>query len=386
VGITGWRNSPVIENGAIYVGSAGVIQYVQDRRDGIYSLDLRTGQQRWLYSTELDVNAVAVHDGVVIALGDEGRVWALEDEGARGSLIWLDDLDVASFADPVFLGDDVILASGDGRIFAYNLRGGLNTKRTFPLTLEGAVRGGLSTDGERIYVASDSGHVVAFTPDRQIVWQRQLDLAGSGQIGVSAAPTISGELLILSVFSADGLGEPGVIALNRVTGEDAWVARDGASIKLTGWANMRSSPAVAGDYIIFGEGYSNLLVVLDRATGETIWSVEAGAFCFPHWPSPIVNTDAEGGAVAYLARHDGGLYAVDLTTQEIVWRIYLGNVEGEGRTGAFPPTHEDSDFCQWGPEDGDSIFGTPAVAADGTVVIGTGEGYIIAVGDPTSGE
>jgi len=382
IGITGWRNSPVIEDGVIYVGSAGTIQYVHDRRDGIYSLDLRTGQQRWLYSTELDVNAVAVRDGIVVALGDEGRVWVLRDEGAQGDLIWLDDLDVGSFADPVFIGDDVIIAAGDGRVFAYDVDGGRNTRREFPLTLEGAIRGGLSTDGERIYAASDTGHVVAFTPDRQIAWQRQLNVSGAADLGVFAAPTISGEQLILSIAAGDGPSEPGLVALDRRTGEDLWTARDNASLKLTGWSNLRSSPAVAGEYVVFGEAFSQGLVVVDKASGETLWSADAGGDCYWHWPSPIVNTTAEGGAVAYLARHDGGLYGIDLQTQELVWSIYLGDVDGDGRTGAFPPTYEDSDFCQWGPEDGNSIFGSPAIAPDGTVVVGTGEGYIVAVGDP----
>jgi outer membrane protein assembly factor BamB len=380
IGVTGWRNSPVIENGVVYVGSAGVVQFVQDRRDGIYSLDLRTGQQRWLYSTELDVNSVAVQDGVVIAVGDEGRVWALQDEGNQGRLIWLDDLEIGVFGDPLFIGEDVIITDGLGRVWAYNVDSGAHR---LLVTLDGAIRGGASFDGEHIFVASENGDVVALNPDYQVSWRIRLEPRVGDTAKVFAVPTVAEDMLLLSIVRPDTFAEPGLFALNKDNGEIIWQAVDRAALKVE-WANLRSSPAFAGDYIVFGEGYSDSLVVIDHATGDTLFSIPVGPFCYPHWPSPIINTTADGEAVVYLPRHDGGLYAVELTTREIVWQIYLGDVDGDGRSGAFPPEHNESDFCQWGPENGNSILGSPAIAPDGTIVIGTGEGYMVAVGDPDS--
>jgi outer membrane protein assembly factor BamB len=183
-------------------------------------------------------------------------------------------------------------------------------------------------------------------------------------------------MVILSIVRPDTFAEPGLMALDKETGELLWASVDRAALKRE-WANLRSSPAIAGDYIVFGEGYSNQMVVVDRLTGSTLWSVPAGSFCFPHWPSPVVNN-----GIVYLPRHDGGLYAIDLETREITWQIYLGDVDGDGRTGAFPPTFDNSDFCQWGPANGNSILASPAVAPDGTIVIGTLEGYMVAIGDP----
>jgi outer membrane protein assembly factor BamB len=82
--------------------------------------------------------------------------------------------------------------------------------------------------------------------------------------------------------------------------------------------------------------------------------------------------------LAYLARHDGGLYAVDLQARTVAWKIYLGDAEG---SGAFPQDFEEAGFCGWGPVTGHSILSSPAVASNGVIVVGTLEGFIIAIGD-----
>ena len=388
IGLSGWRNNPVVEDGAVFVGSAGVVQFTGDRRDGIYSLDLRTGTQRWLYTTELDVNSVAVSNGTVVGVGDEGRVWALS--ARDGTLLWTDDLGVGVLGDPLFLkdenGEDVVVVGDlNGVITAYNVQDeGARRWGAAAPRLNGAIRGGVSSDGEHIYAASEFGDVIALNLSGQTVWRIENleERPGAGRAGVSTAPTVAGSMLILGIVR-DGLtSDPALRALDLETGEEIWASEDIASLKPNQWSNMRSSPAIAGDYVVFGAGYGNELVVVDRLQGDTLWSVEIGADCFPHWPSPVINngTDAEGNdvSIAYLARHDGGLYAVNLQTREEVWRVYLGDDAGNG---AFPLEHAESGFCNWGPENGASILGSPAVAPNGMIVVGTLGGHIMAVGD-----
>lgn len=111
VGISGWLDNPVIADGAVYVGSAGVAQFSQDRLDGIHSVDLVTGQRRWFYTTELDVNAVSVSGNYVVATGDEGRVWVID--ARDGDLVWTELLGVPVFGSPLILGDIVYFGAGD---------------------------------------------------------------------------------------------------------------------------------------------------------------------------------------------------------------------------------------------------------------------------------
>jgi outer membrane protein assembly factor BamB len=131
--------------------------------------------------------------------------------------------------------------------------------------------------------------------------------------------------------------------------------------------------AVVGELVLFGEAYSDSLVALDLLTGQTRWSAKIGSYCLPHWPSPVIS----GGQVI-LARDDGGLYAVSLADREKVWEIYLGNVRAQPG-GTFPAGFND-DFCEES-ETGFPILSTPAVSADGIIVVGTLEGWIWAIGD-----
>lgn len=367
VGVSGWLNNPVIANGAVFVGSAGVAQFTADRLDGVYSLDLLTGDRRWFYTTELDVNSVSVADGTVIATGDEGRIWAID--ASDGTLLWTDDLQVGVFASPLILDHMVVIGAGDGSVTTYDLASG---ERGWQRIVAGPVRGGPSSDGERIYVAGETHEVLALDLGGEQMWRSEVLARGAGadEARIFAAPTITDDLVIISLVRSDLFAEPALVALDKETGEVVWRAKDQAGLKVE-WANIRSSPAVAGQFLVYGEGYSNELVVLDLATGETRWSAEVGPLCYPHWPSPAVTN-----GYAYIARHDGGLYAVDLESQEstAVWEIYLGIASG---TGAFPESHK----CDWGPETGFSILASPAISPEGVIVVGSLEGQLIAIGD-----
>jgi outer membrane protein assembly factor BamB len=367
VGVSGWLNNPVIEDGIVYVGSAGAAQFASDRLDGIYSLLLATGELRWRYTTELDVNAVSVGNGVVVGVGDEGRVWAID--GGSGDLLWTTDLQVGVFASPLIIDDIVVIGAGSGDIVAFDLETGGD-----PLWREqvaGPVRGGLAADDQRIYAAGETHEVLALTHGGEQVWRANILARGANadDTRIFAAPTVTEDLVVVTFVRTNVFAEPAIEALDKFTGEEVWRSEDSASLKVE-WANIRSSPAVAGDWLVYAEGYSDELVIIDLATGQTSWSANVGPFCYPHWPSVAVNN-----GYAYVARHDGGLYAVDLSAQESehVWRIYLGRSGVQG----FPDGHA----CDWGPEDGFSILASPAVSPEGVVVIGTLEGQLVAVGD-----
>jgi outer membrane protein assembly factor BamB len=371
VGVTGWLNNPVIANDTVFVGSAGVAQFQADRRDGIYAFDLDDGSQEWFVGTELDVNGVAYGRGIVVGTGDEGRVWGLSAH--NGDLVWTDDLGSPTYGNPLVLDDLVVIGDGAGDVVGYDIRTG---DRLWQRNVTSAVRGGAASDGEMIVVAGETGEFMAVDLDGNLLWRSDVGVndPSGDTIRVFAAPTITDELVIVSLVREDTFAEPAILALRKRNGELVWRAQDAAGIKVD-WGNVRSSPAVVGDLILYGEPYSESLVALDLATGETQWSAPAGSFCFPQWPSAAIN----GGQVI-LARHDGGVFGISLESNETVWRIYLGNL-GANSTGAFPPGFDDTGFCDWGPEGAFSILSSPAVSEEGIVVVGTLEGILVALGD-----
>jgi len=166
--------------------------------------------------------------------------------------------------------------------------------------------------------------------------------------------------------------EPGLVSLDRVSGAVRWRATDAAGIK-TEWGNVRSSPAVVGDLLVYGEPYSDSLVTVGIEDGTTRWSVRVGPLCYPHWPSPAVVS-----GLAIISRHDGAVYAVDLATGAAAWSVYLGSVDA---AGSFPDSYEAETFCEWQPAAGYSILASPAVSESGIVIVGTLEGHLVAIGD-----
>jgi len=372
VGVQGWLNNPIVVDNSVFVASAGVAQFVSDRRDAIYALDVRTGKQLWYYQAEQDVNGIGYYDGIVIATGDEGRVWGLS--ARDGHSVWVVDFgtDSPTYSNPLTIDGMVVIGDDLGRVTALDV---LTGKQLWQQQVAGAVRGGAASDGERIYVTGEEHEVLAVDMSGREVWRAEVRGRGQAAEGtrIFATPTIAGELVIVTLIRADIYAEPAVVALNRATGEIVWQAIDVAGIKTGDWANIRSSVAVAGEVVVFGEAYSDLLVALDLHTGQTRWSVPIGSYCLPHWPSPLIT-----GNQVILARDDGGLYAIDLTERTLAWQIYLGNSRAQP-SGNFPPGF-DADFCEES-ESGYQILSTPALTSAGVIIVGTLEGFIYAIAD-----
>jgi outer membrane protein assembly factor BamB len=369
MGIAGWLNSPLIVGDRVFVASAGRAQGTEDARDGVYAFNLYTGRQEWFFGATLDTNGLGYGNGIIVATGDEGRVWGID--ASDGTLIWEEALGVATFGYPLILEEDdiVVVGDADGVVSAFNLRNG---GPLWDRQVEGPIRGGAASDGEMIVVAGEDRDVLALDKTGTVLWRVKVterDTAGA-LARIWAAPTIVRDLVIITMLREDTFAEPAVTALNKSDGSIAWQARDLAGIK-NSWGSIRSSVAAVGDLLVYGEPYSDRLVAIEIESGSTAWDVQTGAYCFPHWPSPAV---VSGQVV--IARHDGALYGVDIETQTEVWRIYLGN-----NAGTFPSDFDTPEFCEWAPRTGYSVLASPAVAANGMIVVGTLEGYLVAVGD-----
>lgn len=374
VGIFGWLNNPVIGGGRVFIGSAGNAQFEGDSADGVYAIDLATGDEIWHFESENDVNGIALSDDIVVATGDEGRVWGIGAIGVdQGRALWSADIGVSVFTNPLIIQGLAIVGDGSGEVIALDLFTG---ERKWRMAVRGPVRGGASSDGTRIYVISEEGGAAAVSFDGTVVWRQDLVGEGGAAIRVFATPTVAGQLLIVPIVRDDLYGQPAMMALDKQTGAVRWRSADAAGLKAE-WGNVRSSPALIGTLAVYGETYSNALVAIDVASGETRWLVEAGPFCFPHWPSPAITT----GQVI-LARHDGGLYGIDASKGELAWSIYVG----DDTNGRFPDEYDEDGFCDWTPKEGASVLSSPAIAENGIVVVGSLHGILTAVGDANWGE
>jgi len=381
IGVAGWLNSPVIADNTVFIGSAGQVWNLPDGSaftaakptDGVYAFDLKTGKLKWQSPAQHDVNQVLWHNGKVIATGDEGAVWALDAQS--GKKLWSTALKGSGYQ-LLAVGSDIIVGDSKGQLLWLNSQNGQVKIRT---QLDAAIRAGASSDGQRVFVATTQGTVYAFDNQGKIQWQQSLatfypeliDASYPVRLEVYGAPTIFKDMLVLSFARDTTYDQPALVALDRQSGKLRWKGKDHGQQRE--WANIRSSPAVFEDYLIYAEAYSNEVFAIQGDLGQAIGGEKVGAIMFPQWASPAI-----AGSTVYVPRFDGGLYALDASNGHLKWQFYLGNRELAGER--FPKDFEYIKYGEWKPPVGDALYASPALAQDGRILLPAG-GYLYCLGE-----
>ncbi len=379
VGVQSWLNNPVIAGGKIYVGTCGQKWNEPDAGDGVYCLDFDSGSAVWFRPARADVNGVAFADGLVVATGDEGAVWALD--APTGKIRWRRiGRGQKMYTNPLIINGLVVTGDSEGFLYGLDLRSG---KSRWAVKMNGAIRGGASSDGESIFAVTAKGEVARIGLDGGLRWKRRLSYLGYGEVdlqegaGFAAesypAPTVAARYLIIPFARDTYYDEPALFALDKTTGALIWAASD-PNDAMDSHGNLRGSPAVYKGLLVYGEPYSNNLVQMGLIDGKVRSAAAMGLCMFPHYPSPAI-----AGNIAILPRHDGGLYAWDLEANRLAWKLYIGEAAIAG--DRFPETLPDGGYdCSWQPPTGGSIYSSPAIGPDGSIVVGTEEGYLYRVG------
>ena len=374
LGIMGYLNCPVIDGDRVFVTSSGDTHNEADARDGIYALDLGSGEVLWHRPTDADACGISIDRQHVYVGDDSGLFQALDRRS--GETTWSHRFAASVFAQPAVVGALVVVGDGGGTVIAFDAASG---ERRWEKRHDAGIRGGVTAEDDRLYLAFLDGTVWCLGLDGETIWQQSVR-RDDDFTDLYPAPTLYAGRLYLGYARNTSYRVPALACLDAGRGEVVWdsaaIAQRGGRY-VAGGANLRNSAAVYGNRLVLGEAYSNLLMQYDRSTGRFAAKTELGARMFPHWPSPVI-----AGKVAYLARHDGGLYAVDLTTNEPAWMLYLGDHPQAGQN-ALPPNilPPDSFGSEWQPNVGQPIFATPALARDGRVVIGTGDGWLYCIGE-----
>lgn len=202
---------------------AGDTLVFTNEADQVYALDARTGEFRWQYKGETpDEYTLRGHAGAAV---DKDLVFTGFGNGvlvalrlANGSVAWLtqlkgeDDRFVDVDATPVIVGDTLYVTSSSGGVWALDKTTGLVRWR---LPLEGATAsaaqgaaGGLTSDGERLYVTAADLGVYALDLEGHILWRQ-----GTRGGGEPAAPVVVGDKLIYV------LADAGMFIADKRTGQ-----------------------------------------------------------------------------------------------------------------------------------------------------------------------
>ena len=185
----------------------------------------------------------------------------------------------------------------------------------------------VASDGSRVHVGAANGFVYAVDlRDHTVVWT-----AKSEGTGFSTGAVRDG-----TVYQVSGTdNEAGVlVALDAATGHERWrfVAPDGIGLR---------APSVDEASVYVG-GVSGPIFAFDRATGDPRW--ERAEARSSEGPITLV------GDVAMYADDDGHVYALDRASGAVRWAVQTGRVDGG------------------------------IAVTDGRLVLGTGDGRIVALG------
>jgi outer membrane protein assembly factor BamB len=375
VGIQGWLSSPVIAGGLVLIPSAGEKHNEPDPKDGLHALELRTGRAVWHAHFNNDANGAAVASDRAIATSDDGHIYAIALQ--TGKVLWTQRGDGKVYTAPLVLVDQVIAGDAGGNLRAFGVADGA---ALWSVKLSGEIRGGASADDSMIYAVSTGGEAVAVTREGKQVWRRTVTRPayGSGAptaIQAYAAPVVTGSALIIPFARDTSYESPALVALDKKTGRPKWKAQ---TLRSETWGNIRSTPALTEQgLLVYAEPYSGDVVGVDSRDGAVRFRRTVGPCFFPQWASPAATSD-----LVYVPRFDGALYALQADSGKLAWQLYLGD---ERRTGPnLPSALRSPGACEWEVPAGSPIFSPPAIAEDGMIILGTGEGFVFGIADGTA--
>lgn len=394
IGKQSWRNNPLIIGTRIFVGSSGTRKGQPDSLDGVYSFDLQTGKRVWFVPTQSDFNDLTYIKGLVIGGADNGDVIAV---GARsGKTYWTRQFASPVTARPVGTSGAVAVATKSGEINVLNLSDGslkLNTE------VDGAVSGGLAADRGGLWIATEAGGLFRFAgygevqmrrnsnvyyPDdlgynlsgNAILWYERLGKGRGLRAKLSAAPLVLDDSVVLSLVREDDYDYPPVIAF-RKDGTLKWIGTDPKRIDGGLFGNSHLTAAPWYNRLILADDVSNSIYSISRETGEIIWATRLANRNFQLWSSPVISHD-----YVYLATYDGFLHKFSASDGERIWSMYLGQHDKAGQIYRADELVPDvTTDPEWQSVQSSPILSTPAVS-DGTIVVGTDEGYLYVINDP----
>lgn len=215
--------------------------------------------------------------------------------------------------------------------------------------------------------ARHSATAVAVGPQRgHVRWARRLE----GAVAPGPAVGIDG-----SIYATSNAGV--LRALDPATGHDRWRFAPAGGF---GSSDLSTSPAVLPDGDVLWSGPGDALYDLSAA-GRQRWRVPFGSFVL----SPTVV-----GATVYVGEMAGMLHALDAATGRTRWSLDLG----AGASYGAPAVAPDGTIYETAGHDlvairdlggratvlwrfrlGEITEVSPAVATDGTVVLGTNDAY-----------
>ena len=306
-------------------------------------------------------------DGTTYIGSDDGKLYAITQ---NGTIRWTADLGAPVYGSPCIADDgSIVVGGGDGGVRCLNKSGEV----LWSYAAGGMIVASPVVKAGTVYVGSSNGSLYALSlADGAKAWS----YGTGGAIWSSPAVDASG---IVYVTSEDGC----LYAINP-SGTRKWRYQTGSSVI--------ASPAVSLDGMIyFGSGDGGFYAI--DANGTKKWRFETNR---------IIDSSAAIGQNGNLyfgtgyEGSDGRVYAVKPDGTEL-WHVDLPNAGVTSSPAVDPSGAIYFGACDkniyayladgtklWEYATGDSVAGSPALGADGSVIVGSYDGKVYCLRDATS--
>lgn len=314
--------TPVVAGGTIYVGTEA---------GRFHAVDARDGAVRWSIDAGARIDGRAVVAGERVCFVD-GAVRLSCLARADGALAWRAPLHDAAIAGgpptdnptfnhrtatPLVTGDEILVGSSDGGLYAFDLASGA---RRWRFEAGSPIFSGVTAIDDHTLAFGTMGGAVVLL-DRKS--QREVTRLATGG-GVVTTPVVSGGRLV--VGSRDYL----LYGFDLATRAPAW--------RFSYWFSwIESTPALdAGELYVGGSDYRRV-TAFDLASGKVRWSTDVLGLA---WGTPAVTAERVFiGTVAQnldgtLIEHRGGVVALDRKSGAVVWR-HASPEPAKGGFGGF---------------------------------------------------
>jgi len=277
------RASAVFHDGLVFIGSYDT---------NVWALDFATGDMVWKYPTQggiASTPAVDAKSGLVLFGSEDNSFNAVNYR--TGRLVWSYPTKDRIRSTPALAMDHVFFGSDDGYLYALV---SANGRKLWDFDAASPVRIRPFVTDEVVIIGNDLGEIQAVTLAGERKWSYR------AKRSIASSPAVESEENICFVGSHDGF----LYALDASSGYSSWRFRTMGPII--------STPAIAGDMVIFGSVDKTLYAI------DTITSREKWRFTIDH---PIVSSPAIHGNSIYFGGTDGYLYCVNLKTGEERWKF-----------------------------------------------------------------
>lgn len=316
VGANIFLSSPLIYQGAIYVGS------LDDNGQGkasVTCMEGTTGQIRWKFSLRNSVrSSIAATNGLIFAQDIQGYLYAIN--ASDGTLVWEKDLEMDKHV-PLNNGlvttDEIVYAGTGKSLYALRAKTGEVVWRnkdwgtTHGCSTTFSVHNGVIT-GHAFWEAAYANN--AATGEK--LWRiDRYDFGNQMTMRSSSAAMYDHHQYFVSDNS--------LIIVESETGKP--LAQKKYDFKLT----ATSTPLVTDNEIIFGTSARGVVAV-DRKSLEEKWHYQTGKsmiYTVPCQGDPASSVETSpvlSGNIIYVGASDGYLYAIDRKTGSLQWKHAMG--------------------------------------------------------------